>query len=133
MTAKVELAEGQEFIEGRSEEKARELLKAAKGRESEVLTTSFGYIVPKGLLTAEVKEDVKEIEERQAREAAEKAAAEQAELEKLKPFDPTEASVPEVRDYLSGADEDERKRVLAEEKAGKNRVSIVGSDEEGAK
>lgn len=133
MTEKLELAEGQTFVEGRSEAKAQELLEAAKGREDEVYTTSFGYIVPADILTSEVKDEIKDIDAEAEAKAAEEEAARQAEIEAAKPFDPSAASVPEVQEYLSGADEAERNRVLAEEKAGKNRVTIVGNDEEGAK
>lgn len=111
MTAKVEVAAGQTFIEGRSEAKARELLTTAKGREAEVLTTSFGYIVPTDILSAEDKDEDKD-------------------EDKAEKFDPSAASVAEVQEYLEGADEDERKRVLDAEAAGKNRVTITG---EGAK
>lgn len=133
MTAQVRLADGQAYVEGRSSAKAQELLKAAKGREGEVLTTSFGYIVPKDILTADVGEDLGEIEAEEKRKAEEEEAARLAEIAAQKPFDPSTASVTEVNDYLGSASEDERTRVLAEEKAGKNRVTIVGSDEEGAK
>lgn len=133
MTAQVRLADGQAYVEGRSEAKAQELLTAAKGREGEVLTTSFGYIVPKDILTEELGEDLGEIDAEEKRKAEEEEAARLAEIEANKPFDPSTASVNEVNEYLQSATEDERTRVLAEEKAGKNRVSIVGSDEEGAK
>lgn len=133
MTAQVKLAKGQAFVEGRSEAKAQELLSAAKGRESEVLTTSFGYIVPEDILTGETKEDLGEIDAEAQRKAEEEEAARKAELEAAKPFDPSKANVDEVKEYLSGATEDERARVISEEKAGKNRTSIVGTDEEGAK
>lgn len=133
MSAKVKPAEGQVFVEGRSEAKARELLEAAKGRESEVFTTSFGYLVPESILTNEVEDEIKDIDAEAEAKAAEEEAARQAEINAAKPFDPSTASVPEVQAYLAGADEAERDRVLAEEKAGKNRVTIVGSDEEGAK
>lgn len=135
MTEKIELAEGQVFVEGRSEAKARELLAAAtaKGVENEVFTTSFGYLVPEAILTDKVEDKVEDIDEEEKAAAAEAAAARQAEIDEAMPFDPSAATVTEVQEYLAGADVAERDRVLAEEKAGKNRVSIVGSDEEGAK
>lgn len=45
-----------------------------------------------------------------------------------KPFDPSEHNGPEVIDYLKGADEAERERVLAAEAEGKNRKGILAAD-----
>lgn len=42
------------------------------------------------------------------------------------PFDPSEHNGDVVLDYLANADDDERERVLAAERAGKNRKTIVG-------
>lgn len=135
MTEKMELAEGQTFVEGRSEAKARELLKAAEahGVENEVYTTSFGYVVPEKILTDKVEDTIEDIADEEKAAAEKEAAERQAEIDAAKPFNPSEASVAEVQEYLAGADEAERDRVLAEEKAGKNRVTIVGNGEEGAK
>lgn len=44
-------------------------------------------------------------------------------------FDPGVHTVAQVREHLAGADETERGRVLAAERAGKGRASIVGHDE----
>lgn len=46
-------------------------------------------------------------------------------------FDPSDHKVDEVQEYLESASEEERQRVLAAEKDGKGRVTILG--EEGAK
>lgn len=142
MTAQVKLAEGQAFVEGRSTAKARELLDAAKeaGREGEVLTTSFGYIVPKELVggdaKAEADEAAKAAEVAAAEEAAKAAeAAQKAEDDgenKAVEFDPSEAGVEEVHEYIKGADDAERERVLAAEREGKNRVTVL-REYEGAK
>ena len=44
------------------------------------------------------------------------------------PFDPGAHNAPEVVEYLKGADEEERARVLAAEEAGKNRKGILAAD-----
>lgn len=58
-------------------------------------------------------------------EADKNAAEARADL-----FDPSEHTVEEVKDYLDGADEDERERVLAAEADGKGRKTLL-PDEEG--
>ncbi|MFD7709475.1 hypothetical protein [Streptomyces sp. NPDC059786] len=42
------------------------------------------------------------------------------------PFDPGEHTAPDVIEYLKGADEEERARVLAAEAAGRGRKGILG-------
>ena len=44
------------------------------------------------------------------------------------PFDPGEHTAPEVIEYLRTADEDERERVLAAERDGKKRSTVLGAD-----
>lgn len=44
-------------------------------------------------------------------------------------FDPTTHTVADVTAYLEKADDDERERVLALERAGKARVGVLGSDD----
>jgi hypothetical protein len=41
-------------------------------------------------------------------------------------FDPSAHTVSQVQDYLDGADPTERERVLAAERAGKDRATITG-------
>jgi trigger factor len=102
--AKIQLRDDQTFVEGRSAEKASELLEAAAklGLEREVYTTTGGYIVPTEIL---------------------------GEAEAGTEFDPSEATVEEVLEYLDGADAEETKRVLAAEAAGKARKGIIGESE----
>ncbi|MER5209397.1 hypothetical protein ABT063_02055 [Streptomyces sp. NPDC002838] len=45
-----------------------------------------------------------------------------------KPFDPGEHTAPEVIEYLKGADEDERVRVLAAEENGQARKTVLSAD-----
>ncbi|MFI8294441.1 hypothetical protein ACIGCZ_00690 [Streptomyces nigra] len=72
---------------------------------------------------------------------AEQATAEPGEARALTPpqqtagqedeggeFDPSGHTGPEVIEYLKTADEDERARVLAAEKAGKGRSTVLGAD-----
>lgn len=103
------------FIEGRSEEKARSLL--SKAREAglapgTIRTTSDGYIVPASLL-GDPSTETPEPEEQEVEEGQ---------------FDPSEHSVAKVEEYLESADADERKRVLAAERDGKARKSLVDND-----
>jgi hypothetical protein len=44
-------------------------------------------------------------------------------------FDPSDHTVAEVNVYLERADDDERDRVLAAERAGKARTGVLGNDE----
>lgn len=113
MTTTPFVPEGHVYVDGRSEDRARELLGLAEkaGQRSAVYTTSFGYIVPAAVLA-----DAKDEAENQAVE-----------------FDPSAATVEEVQDYLDGADTTERERVLAAEAAGKKRKSLLSATTEGEK
>lgn len=128
MSTKPFIPEGSVHIEGRSEAKARELLKLAEdaGMVGTVYTTSFGYIVPKAILkvAAEAGEENTETAEESAKAAEENTPEE---------FNPSDATVEEVQDYLNGADDTERERVLAAEAAGKKRKSLLSATTEGEK
>lgn len=112
------LADGESFVKGRSAATARKLVELAAEADlaGSVRTTSHGYIVPSELLgeygpeTAVIAGEV--IEEDANR------------------FDPNDASVSEVKEYLAGADEDERERVLAAEAEGKARKGILADTSE---
>lgn len=45
-----------------------------------------------------------------------------------KPFDPSDHNGPDVIEYLKGADETERERVIAAESTGKKRTTVLGAD-----
>lgn len=109
--------EGYEFVPGRSQKKAAELIELAGERAAEVRTTTGGYLVPSDLLSGEAKDSEAPAEEAQEVEA----------------FDPTEHNVEEVKAHLDGADEEERTRVLAAEQDGKARSSVLSYIPEGAK
>lgn len=117
----IDVPEDHTFVEGRSQEKAQELLELAEkaGLTGQVSTTSFGYIVPTVILDG-------------GKKTAGKHADENPEG---KQFDPSEATVDEVQDYLANADDTERQRVLDAETAGKGRKGILESatTPEGAK
>jgi hypothetical protein len=125
MSTKVQLKEGQSFVEGRSEELARELIELATplGLQSGIFTTSFGYIVPSAILEGQKVSDPAAGEEN----AEDEPNAVQ--------FDPSQASIAEIEDYLDGADDAEAERVFAAEKAGKNRKGVfaLAESSEGAK
>lgn len=130
MPAKDKIPAGYTFVEGRSAETARELLEAADaaGKPGEVFTTSFGYLVPEGVLNSATESgDTEEQEE------AETGEVKTEENPGGSQFDPSDAKVEEVLEYLDGADDEERARVLAAEVAGKNRTTITSAYEEGAK
>jgi rRNA maturation endonuclease Nob1 len=117
------LKDDETFVEGRSEEKAQELLKRAAvfGLERRVSTTFDGYIVPTKIL-AEAEAD-------EAKADPETPAEEEAVTE----FDPSKATVEEVQSYLDGADDAERERVLAAEAKGKDRKALRPATHEGDK
>lgn len=145
MPAKDKIPAGYTFVEGRSAETARELLEAADaaGKPGEVFTTSFGYLVPEEVLNSATESgDTEEQEEAKTEEAkTEEVKTEEVKTEEAKTeenpggsqFDPSDAKVEEVLEYLDGADDEERARVLAAEVAGKNRTTITSAYEEGAK
>jgi hypothetical protein len=107
MSIAPKLGDGESFVAGRSIAKARELVEAAEaaGLAGSVITVSHGYVVPTSILADT------EVE----------AEAEEGDDE----FDPSEATVVEVKAYLDGADEAERERVLAAETDGKNREGVL--------
>lgn len=151
MTSIPTLEEGEQFVEGRSQETARELLDLAEkaGLEGSVRTTSFGYIVPSAIFdTVTESSDDKDVDPNLLAELeAEKAAAAQAEAEKAaadaadenpegSEFDPTTATVDAIKEYLDGADDTERERVLAAEAASakpRKGVLELATTPEGAK
>jgi len=121
MTVKINPPEGFTFVEGRSPEQARALLAAAEGTEHEgqVYTTSFGYLVPDDV--AKAAESAESTEETDPEDEGGDPEGDGA-----KEFDPTDATVAEVNEYLAGADDAERERVLEAERNGKNRSTIEG-------
>lgn len=173
--------EGDAFIEGRSPEKARELLAKAEAAGIDpglVRTTSGGYLVPEeiagegaftksvgslttqaDLIEAEKVETVQnEWKDREDEESAHPVqaatagitpvhrdvdplenapepvveATEEEETEGEAQFDPSEHNIAEVEKHLAAADDTERERVLAAEREGKARKSLL-SDDEGEK
>lgn len=155
MTTTPHLADDETYVDGRSTERARELLTLAAdaGREGEVITTSHGYIVPTAILPGDFAGETLTQASRPAvetepgtdtdpakvwnvggaPETETPAAAEGAEEEPADEFDPSKATVEEVQEYLDGADDTERERVLAAEKDGKARKTVLSYDPEGAK
>jgi hypothetical protein len=138
MPSKLHLNEGQAFVQGRSREKAADLLKRAEEAgypAGSVITVSFGYIVPAEIAGDEEAPAVTEVALRDevpdalaiAKGPAAKAPYPGSE------FDPTSHTVDEVITYLDGADETERERVLAAETDGKARKTVLAYDPEGAK
>lgn len=125
------LADGESFVEGRSTEKAKELLElAGEDRQGEVFTTSYGYIVPSAILPAGYdavtnKDTAAVITQPGTATNAEAAAADADENPEGSEFDPSTATVDEVKEYLDGADDTERERVLAAEAEGKGRKGIL--------
>lgn len=122
------LNDGEAYVAGRSEEKARELIEAAQKAGLDpalVSTTSHGYIVPAELVKKD-KEAVKaEDQPAVLTEPGTTADAEEAVNANVE-FDPTAHSVAEVKEYLESADDAERQRVLdAEAKADKPRKGLL--------
>lgn len=113
------LNDGEAYVDGRSEAKARELhdLAAKAGIDwARVSTTSHGYIVPAELLDAEP-------DEAEAEADADADADTDANPDE---YDPTEHTVAEVKEYLEDADDAERQRVLdAEANSDKPRAGLL--------
>lgn len=155
MTKTPTLADGESFVAGRSQETAADLVKRAEeaGLKGTVRTTYAGYIVPSSILEDAERSDDKDVDpDVLAQLEAEKAAAAAAaaedtdaedtevtpvpeavgddsvpdpEEEPVTEFDPSAATVDEVKEYLDGVDETERQRVLDAETAGKGRKGIL--------
>lgn len=158
------LTESETYVKGRNRETAVALLKAAGKRGGEVRTTSHGYVLPTELLpegheletftasdrpavptepgTSTKVEEVNNVggpatavAEAKTEEASDSAADDEEGTDGGEQFDPAEATIAEVEDYLDGVDEAERDRVLAAEAAGKNRKGVLdlAKTSEGAK
>jgi hypothetical protein len=111
------LADGEHFVEGRSEAKAKELLALAEaaGLPGQVSTTSFGYIVP-AVIFGELPATPELPGDDTVPPPAAAAAAADENPEGIQ-FDPSTTTVDGVKEYLAGADDEERARVLAAEAA----------------
>lgn len=147
------LAEGESFVKGRSSTTARTLIEAV-GAEN-VVSTSRGYVVtgefeagdlevytaadrpavPTEPGTSTNVDEVHNVGQAATATATSESAADKDAEDKVELFDPSKATVDEVKDYLDGADATERERVLAAEEAGKGRKTILDLAEapEGAK
>lgn len=113
------LNDGEAYVDGRSEETARDLYERAKKAgidQSRVSTTSHGYIVPVELVRK--KDEAVQAEDQPAvlTEPGTTTDPEEA-VNANVAFDPSGHSVAEVKEYLEGADEAERQRVLDAEAA----------------
>lgn len=137
----------QSYVKGRSTATAKALIEAAGDRTGDVVTTSHGYIVPTELLGADHGFEVYTSEDRPAvptepgtttdpNEATNVRSTAPAEAEEpAAEFDPSKATIDEVRDYVDNADDAERERVLAAEAEGKKRKGVLdlATTPEGAK
>lgn len=141
------LNDGEAFVNGRSEETARKLYEAAEKAGidiSLISTASHGYVVPKELV--DVTEDVEETKIVQEAPHGVNVALEGNEHVTATgtddapgdggEFNPADHTVVDVKAYYESADDAERERVLAAEKASENPrrgVLNLADDEEGAK
>lgn len=146
------IEDGDTFVEGRSPKKAKELLdkaKAAGESSSAVRTTTFGYIVPKSILDGEAKADADDggddnladagpdstddsetqIEEQNTEGDTAQGDEADATGDGDEQYDPADHNADEVIEYLDTASAEERERVLAAEKDGKARKSVLSSTE----
>jgi hypothetical protein len=144
MGTTLNLADGEEFVEGRSQETAARLVTLAKeaGLSGSVKTTYNGYIVPSAIFDADADAEAQKQADAEAAAEAEARAAAQAATEaeadknaaeskaednpKGVEYDPSTPTVDEVRDYLANANDEERARVLeAEAASAKPRKGIL--------
>ena len=152
MTTIPRLADDETYVAGRSSKRAAELLSLAEtaGLKGSVRTTSHGYVVPSAILTEGEYEGQTLTEESRPAVHTEPGTDPDpakvynvgqapefdtfaADEEPADEFDPSQANVDEVLEYLDGADDTERERVLAAEKDGKARKTVLSYDPEGAK
>lgn len=143
MVVTPKLRDGQSFVQGRSSAKAQELIALAEKHDlvGDIVTTSFGYIVPASILEGDAPEaatgdtDAPETGDTDATEAdaPETDATEVEAGGDGAEFDPSESNIDEVKAYLATADDAERERVLAAEEAGKARKGILAESTEGDK
>lgn len=135
MPSKLHLAEDESFVPGRSRETAAKLIEAAaeQGLQSRVRTTFKGYIVPTSILPSDVEEAEAPSVTAAATQVPETETSGRPEETAGAEFDPSDHTVDEVEAYLATADDAERERVLAAEKAGKARKSLHASDTEEGK
>lgn len=151
------LRDGESFVKGRSSKTASTLLELAEAagvEDGSVKTTSHGYVVPTEILSDYNGESITAADQpavltqpgtTKSRAEATNVAANAGDgrlvegvesattpadstEEPADEFDPSSATVAEVNDYLEGADDAERTRVLAAEAAGKARKSIIGEE-----
>ena len=124
------LADGEAFVQGRSQATAAKLVAAATELDlkGSVRTTYDGYRVPvevaeaAGLSGFSTESSVPEnpadhSDAPPVKNADADADADQDENPDGKQFDPSAATIAEVKEYLAGADDDERARVIEAEKA----------------
>ena len=162
------LADGEAFVQGRSQATAKALVEAAADADlkGSVRTTYDGYIAPVEVVEAAGFGDKSSTEsstpenpadhsdaapDKEAAAAAAQAAteaeadknaeaaradAEQDNGDDVELFDPSTATIAEVKEYLDGADDVERARVIDAEKASaKPRTGVLelAATPEGAK
>jgi len=120
------LADGEAFVQGRSQDTAKALVQAAEDADLKgtVKTTYDGYIAPVEVVeaagfgaTASTESSTPENPADHSDKPPVKAEAKTEEQGDVALFDPTSATIAEVKEYLAGADDAERDRVIGAEKA----------------
>ena len=138
MSSNVYLKDGEVFIEGRSQEKALELLGNAGNAGVDhrlVKTTTFGYVVPDYVRDGtqppepEPEPDPEPEPEPEPEDPGDDEEGEGINMMSTNEFDPSDHGIGEVKAYLADADEEERQRVLDAERSGKARKSLLPDDE----
>ena len=123
------LADGEAFVQGRSQDTAKALVQAAEDADLKgtVKTTYDGYIAPVEVVEAagfgatastesSTPENPADHSDKPPVKAEDKTEDTDAE-DDVELFDPTSATIAEVKEYLAGADDAERDRVIGAEKA----------------
>lgn len=123
------LAADEAFVEGRSQETAAKLVKAAAEADlkGSVRTTYDGYVAPASVVEAAgiTPTSVGESSTPEKGEGAPEDTDGGSSATDL--FDPSKHNADEVKEYLDGEDvtDEERDRVLAAEAEGKNRKTVL--------
>lgn len=135
------LPEGTVHVKGRGTAQAKALIERAEELgidASEIVTTSVGYLVPEALVErteeGEAQAPTPDLEVDGSidpstvsgnQDPDDQTQTPETPDENLAAYDPSEHNVDQVTEYLEGADDAERERVIAAEKDGKARKTIL--------
>lgn len=129
----MDLKPGEVFVEGRSQQKASQLLRDAKNAGLDqrlVRPVSDGYIVPEELGGESKTPKQDNVSPPTTTDTSlPDTAPEEGTAPQAQQFDPSDHGIGRVKAYLEDADEEERQRVLDAERSGKARKTLLPDEE----